>query len=360
MQCAKCAIAILASAVCATTYLTASTVSPAGTDRKQVAIASLVQPVDNPWVVHNVRFQKLVAKALGIELTVVSDKGTEDSNIAALQGLIARRPDGILFDPITQAAGRANAKALEEARVPGVTEDRLVVPNIRDYKGKFLIAQVTQNNEQWGYDMMMALLDKGAKNIVAIMDPRGVTTVEEAWKGARRATAAHPGVKVLKESWQPKSRENAMATMERYLARFAPGEVDGCWCIGSTVGLGALQAIKRAGRQKEIKVSTADDDDSVIAAIKDGGLSSTLGGHWMNGGFGLIVLYDYLNGHAPLVRQPQFNLIAINKTNADAYAKRFLHGEPFSAAEIRAMSLTYNPKANIAETMKTIEATWNQ
>jgi ABC-type sugar transport system substrate-binding protein len=351
---------IFAAAVCATAYVIASTVSAAAAEPKKVTIASLVQPLDNPWVVNNVSFQKLVAKALSIELTVISDKGTEDSNIAALQGLIAQRPDGILFDPITQAAGRADAKALEEARIPGVAEDRLVVSDIKDYRGKFLVAQVTQSNEQWGHDMMMALLDQGAKNIVAIMPPRGVTTVEAAWKGALRATAEHPGVKVLQETWQPQSRENAMATMERYLARFAPGEVDGCWCIGSTVGLGALQAIKQAGRQNEIKVSTADDDDSVIAAIKDGSLPSTLGGHWMNGGFGLIVLYDYLNGHPPLLPQPQFNLIAVNKTNADAYAKRFLHGEPFSADELRAMSLTYNPHANIAEAMKTIGATWNK
>jgi ABC-type sugar transport system substrate-binding protein len=351
---------VLAGAVCTTAYVIASTVFAAGAEPKKVTISSLVQPLVNPWVANNVNFQKLVAKALKIELLVISDKGTEDSSIAAMQGLIAQRPDGILFDPITRAAGEADAKALEAAEIPGVTEDRLVVPNIKDYKGKFLVAQVTQSNEQWGYDMMMTLLGQGAKNIVAIMDGPGVTTVEEAWKGALQAIAAHPGVKVLEVSRQSKSRENAMATMERYLARFAPGEVDGCWCIGSTVGLGALQAIKQAGRQNEIKVSTADDDDSVIAAIKDGSLSSTLGGHWMNGGFGLIVLYDYLNGHPPLLPQPQFNLIPINNTNADAYAKRFLNSEPFSADEIRAMSMTYNPNANIAETMKTIGATWNK
>jgi ABC-type sugar transport system substrate-binding protein len=327
---------------------------------KKVVVRSLVQPMDNPWVVNNVNFQKAVAKALGIELTIATDKGTEDSNIAAMQGLVAQQPDGILFDPITQAAGRADAKMLEEASIPGVTEDRLVVPDIKDYQGKFLIAQVTQSNEQWGYDMMMALIDQGSKKIVAIMDPHGVTTVEEAWKGALRAVSEHPGAKVLQESWQPKSRENAIATMERYMTRFGPGEVDGCWCIGSTVGLGALQAIKQAGRQTEIKVSTADDDDSVIEAIDDGSLSSTLGGHWMNGGFGLIVLYDYLNGHAPVNRQPQFNLIAINKTNAEAYAKRFLHGEPFTEDQIRSMSLTYNPNANLPDTMKNLQSTWNK
>jgi ABC-type sugar transport system substrate-binding protein len=327
--------------------------------QKKLTIATLVQPMDNPWVVNNVRFQRDVAKALGIDLIVVSDKGTEDSNIAEMQSLIARRPDGVLFDPVTQAAGRQGARLLEDAGIPAVTEDRLVVPNIADYTGKQLVAQVTQSNKQWGYDMMKSLADQGSKKVVAIMDPHGVTTVEEAWAGAKEA-ATKFGMQILQESWQPKSRENAIATMERYLARYPRGSVDGCWCIGSTVGLGALHAVERAGRAGEIKISTADDDEAVISAIKDGKLTSTLGGHWMNGGFGLIALYDHLKGKQPLQRQPQFNLIAVDKSNAEAYAKRFLQGAPFTEDEIRAMSLGYQPDAKLPEVMGTLKDSWQK
>jgi len=324
-----------------------------------LTIASLVQPMDNPWVVNNVRFQKAVAKALGINLIVVTDSGTEDSNIAAMQSLISRQPNGILFDPITQAAGRQDAQQLEQAKIPGVTEDRLVVPQVQQYQGKQLIAQVTQNNEQWGYDMMQSLVDQGSRKVVAILDPHGVTTVEEAWKGAQR-DAAEKGVNILQESWQPKSRENAIATMQGYLARFGPGQMDGCWCIGSTVGLGALYAVQQTGRANQVHISTADDDAPTITALQQGALTSTLGGHWMNGGFGLIVLYDYLKGKQPLNRQPQFNLIAIDKSDATQYAARFLNSDPFSADQIRNMSLAHNPKANLPQVMATLKDTWKK
>jgi ABC-type sugar transport system substrate-binding protein len=322
-------------------------------------IASLVQPLDNPWVVDNVRFQKEVAKALGINLIVATDNGTEDSNIAAMQSLIARKPDAILFDPITQTAGREDARLLEQAGIPGATEDRLVVPDIRQYRGSQLIAQVTQNNRQWGYDMMMSLVNQGSRKAVAIMDPHGVTTVEEAWSGARQAAAQH-GVRVLQQSWQPKSRENAISTMNAYLARYPRGQVDGCWCIGSTVGLGALYAAQQAGREKEIKISTADDDKFIIRAIQRGQLTSTLGGHWMNGGFGLIVLYDYLKGKQPLQRQPQFNLITIDRAHAARYARQFLDGPPFTDDQIRALSQAYDPKADLPQVMQTLHQTWQQ
>ena len=121
------------------------------TAQKRVTVQSLVQPLDNPWVVNNVRFQEEVAEALGIDLTVVSDEGNEDSNVAKMRIMIAAQPDGILFDPISEAAGRQDARLLEENKMIGVTEDRLVVPHISEYQGEYVKAQVTQDNEEWGY-----------------------------------------------------------------------------------------------------------------------------------------------------------------------------------------------------------------
>src|SRR5262245_21223251 len=91
---------LVASAIAATLWTVSGQVVMATDAPKRVSVQSLVQPLDNPWVVNNVRFQKEVAAALGIDLSVVSDKGTDDSNVAALRAMIAAQPDGILFDPI--------------------------------------------------------------------------------------------------------------------------------------------------------------------------------------------------------------------------------------------------------------------
>lgn len=329
-------------------------------EAEKIVITSLVQPTDNPWVVNNVRFQEAVADALGIELRVVSDEGTEDSNIAAMQGLVALQPDGILFDPITQPAGVRDATLLEENEIPGCTEDRLVLDDIEDYEGDYLVCAVTQDNTHWGYQMMMSLIDQGATKIVAIMDPKGVITVEEAWEGALQAVEDNPGVTILQESWQPKSRENAIDTMERYLAKYGPGEVDGVFAFGSTVGLGAWYAIEQAGRQDEIVLSTCDIDYDVLTAIKNGQLTSSIGAHWMNGGFALIMLYDYLNGFEPLDPQPEFRMISVTAENADKYQETFLDGLPYTAEEIRQLSRVHNPDADLPEAITTLWSTWDQ
>jgi ABC-type sugar transport system substrate-binding protein len=329
---------------------------------KRVSVQSLVQPLDNPWVVNNVRFQKEVAAALGIDLNVVSDAGNEDSNVAAMRNMIAAQPDGILFDPISEAAAKQDARLLEDNKVIGVTEDRLVVPNIADYKGEYLRAQVTQDNFEWGYRTMQNFVDAGVTKFLLIFPPHGNLTLETLWVGAKKYLADHPEVQIVEEAWEgPQNRETAIKIMQRFLVKYTPGtDFDGVLAIGSTAALAARYVLEQAGQADKVKIITADDDPDVMKALKSGALVTTLGAHWMNGGFGLIVLYDILQGHPPLTKQPQFHLIQIDAKLADAYQDRFLWGKesPLTADEIRSLSLTYNPKANLPDFMANLWQKW--
>lgn len=334
----------------------------AGDAPKRVSVQSLVQPTDNPWVVNNVHFQKDVAAALGVDLNIVSDQGNDDSNVAAMRSMIAAQPDGILFDPIGEAAAKQDARLLEENKTIGVTEDRLVVPNMVDYRGEYLRAQVTQDNLEWGYRTMKNLSDAGAKKVLVILPPHGILTVEEIWKGAEKYLGEHPEIKIVEQSWEgPQTRETAIRVMQRFLVKYTPGtDFDGVIAIGSTAALAARYVLEQAGQADKVKIITADDDPDVMKALKSNALVTTLGGHWMNGGFGLIVLYDILHGHDPLTKQPQFHLIQIDSKLADQYAERFLWGKesPLTADEIRSLSITYNPKANLPEFIANLWQKW--
>lgn len=330
---------------------------------KNVTVQSLVQPISNPWVANNVRFQEEVAEALGITLNVVADGGNDDTHVAAMRSMIAAQPDGILFDPISEAAGRQDAKLLEENQMIGVTEDRLVVPNIADYQGDFLRAQVTQNNEEWGYRTMQNLAESGATKILLLMPPHGILTLEQLWAGSLKYVAEHPEITIVEESWEgPQTRETSIRAMQRFMIKYTPGEdFDGVIGIGSTAALAARYVLEQAGQADKVKIVTADDDVDVMAALKNDALVTTLGAHWMNGGFGMIVLYDILNGHAPLTNQPEFHLIQVNSDMADKYAARFLWGEesPLTPDEIRSLSLTYNPDANLPDFMANLWKKWD-
>ena len=66
------------------------------------------------------------------------------------------------------------------------------------------------------------------------------------------------------------------------------------------MALGAAYAIQQAGRSSQFHLATWDETPQAIQDIQKGTLVETQGGAWLEGGFMLIALYDYLHGHKPL------------------------------------------------------------
>jgi ABC-type sugar transport system substrate-binding protein len=325
-----------------------------------MAIGSVVQSLQNPWVVNDVRFQNAVAKALGIKLHVVPDDLTDQSNEAATQNLIAAGVKGVDLDPFSQASGLADAHNLEQYHVPFVDEDREFVTNINDYKGKELVAESTDAAETSGYVIASSLIHQGATRIVTIFPPKGNTVVEAGMVGVQKAVAAHPGVKIVQQEWVNQTYNTAVTTMQQLLEKYKPGQINGVFGIGATMALGAAYAIDQAGRTSQFHIATWDDTPQAIQDIQKGTFVETQGGAWLEGGFMLIALYDYLHGHTLSNRQPVYTQINVNKSNAAQYNREFINGVPLTAPQIRCLSLTYNPSANLPKFVETFSQNWQK
>ncbi len=325
----------------------------------KIVIADLGQPETNPWVINRKRFERSVAKALGIELREVDDENSEEKHVSQAESIIASQPDGLIFNPLTSPAGSQVARLLEQYEIPGVAVGRLVVSNYdRDYKGKYFIAQVTQNNTTWGIGIAEHVVSKGYKNVAMIWNQKGVTSAEEIWQGALEVFARHPEITIIAESWDRLTRENGLKYAEQYIARFQPGELDAIIVLGAVAGLGSQHAVESAGRAADISIITTDIDDQVAQFIKEGKLDFSIGGHWMVGGFGLIQLYDYIHGFPVENTQPLFSLIPVNRDNVDNYAKGMLQGDMLSPETIRNLSRVHNPDADLAGFVKDFSENW--
>jgi ABC-type sugar transport system substrate-binding protein len=339
----------------------ASAASARSSSATPTVIGSVIQSLQNPWDANNVKFQKAVAAALGINLKVVPDQLTDESNEAATQNLIAAGVKGLVIDPFSQASGLADAHYAEQDKVPFVDQDREFEPNIYNYKGKELIAQSTDAAQTSGYEIMSSLIKEGATKIVLLFPPHGNSVVESGFLGVEQAVKQHPGVSIVAQEWTTQTYNNAVSTMQELLLKYKPGQINGVFGIGGTMAQGALYAINQAHRTSQFHVATWDDFGAIIKAIQNGTMVETQGGAWLEGGFMLIALYDYLHGHAPLNRQPLFTQIDVTKSNAAAYNSEFLQtGDPLTAAQIRALSLTYNPKANLPKFIENFHSTWQQ
>ncbi|MCY4526630.1 MAG: sugar ABC transporter substrate-binding protein [Anaerolineaceae bacterium] len=328
--------------------------------RMDLVIADLGQPETNPWVINRHRFERCVAGSLGVTLDEFDDENSEEKHVSQAESIIARQPDGLIFNPLTSPAGTQVARLLEENGIPGVAVGRLVVSNYdTDYEGEHFIAQVTQNNDTWGQQIGQATVDAGHKKVAMIWNQKGVTSAEEIWNGVLSVLDQHEDIELIAEAWDRLNRENGILYAEQFVARFQPGEIDAIIVLGAVAGLGSQFAVEQAGRD-DISIITTDVDEQVAQFISEGKLGFSIGGHWMVGGFGLIQLYDYLHGFPVENTQPLFSLIAVDASNIDTYADGLLQGCILNDEQVQNLSRVHNPDADLPGFIDEFSKNWEE
>jgi ABC-type sugar transport system substrate-binding protein len=157
-----------------------------------------------------------------------------------------------------------------------------------------------------------------------------------------RAVAEH-GATLVQYEGIGETREVGLQTMESILSAQPSGAIDAVWGYNDELALGALKAAQNAGRAEELAIGGMDLNEDAVNAIKAGDLAFSTGGHWLQGGFGLITLYDALHGVEPAERIIKLDLLGVDKTNVDQFLEEFVNNPP--SYDIPNLSRANNPDA---------------
>jgi len=101
--------------------------------------------------------------------------------------------------------------------------------------------------------------------------------------------------------------------------------------------------VKDSGRASEFKLGGLDLSADAVKAIQDGTYDVSFGGHWLQGGFGLVMLYDSLNGKQPKQPVTKLNLLKVDKTNVAKFVDQYVTNPP--TYDFKQLSQVTNPAA---------------
>ncbi len=111
-----------------------------------------------------------------------------------------------------------------------------------------------------------------------------------------------------------------------------------------------MTALKNAGKQpgKDVFVVAMDLNPENVTAVKDGELLFDIGGHWLQGGFALVMLYDQIKGHPIAEAQDnvKLKLLPLTKDRVAQFEADFPGGVP--PYDFKAHSQVYTPSAKAA------------
>ena len=325
----------------ATSGATAS--APASTAATKPTIGFVVPLISNPYWKLIQDFAVGAAGTLGVTLLTDQADSDESKQISIIEGLISRKVDGLVIGPVSDKVGQAVLTAAEAANIPVVFMQRSPGVTKAAYTGKSFVGFVGTADVEGGKTAAQTLYDSGARKWVAMTGSQGNSVAEDRLKAAQDFVAAHTDVKLLQSQYGNEARDAGQKTVENFLSAFPGPGFDGIYSFNDEGALGAVQALAAANAAAKVKVTAIDGTTDAVAAVVKGDLLVTVGGGYACGAFGLVELYDFINGHPP--KSPEYNLplLAVTSANAQKYTDQVLNG--MATYDFKAVSAVYTPSA---------------
>lgn len=239
----------------------------ASAQEKKVTIGVSIPSATHGWAggvnFHAARMADLLQKRYPGLKVIVKSSGSAAEQANALEDMTSvQKIDALVILPFESDPLTAPVQQVKKSGAFITVVDRgLKEPGIEDI-------YVAGNNPELGKIsgdyMKKALGGKGdivvLRGIPTVIDDERVKAFEEAIKGS--------DIKILDKQYANWNRDDGFKVMQDYLSRFK--KIDAVWAQDDDIALGVLEAIKQAGREKEMFVVGGAGMKDIIKRVMDG------------------------------------------------------------------------------------------
>jgi ribose transport system substrate-binding protein len=250
------------------------------------------------------------AKDNDIELLWNSAGGDVSTQATQVDSLINQGVAGIIIVPIQADSLGPQVQTAKSKGIPLVAVNAAL--NNKDVAGN-----VQPDDVAAGAQEMQMMADKlgGKGNIVVLQGPLGQSGEIDRTKGIEQVLAKYPDIKVLAKDTANWKRDEAVNKVKNWISGFGP-QIDAVVAENDDMGLGALQALKEAGRT-DVPIVGIDGIEDGLNAVKSG---EFIGTSLQNGTVELsagLAVTNALIKKEQVNTEPVYIMPAITKANVD-------------------------------------------
>jgi ribose transport system substrate-binding protein len=250
------------------------------------------------------------AEANNIELVWNSANNDVSTQASQVDSLINQGVSAIIVVPVQADSLAPQVAAAKEKGIPLLAVNAaLETPD--------LAGNVQPDDVAAGEQEMQMMADElgGRGNIVILQGPLGGSGEINRGKGIDNVLAKYPDIKVLAKDTANWKRDEAVNKVKNWISSFGP-EINGVVAQNDDMGLGALQALKEAGRT-DVPIVGIDGIEDGLNAVKSG---EFIGTSLQNGtvelSAGLAVANALVKGEE-VDTDPVYIMPAITQENVD-------------------------------------------
>ncbi|MBV8365713.1 MAG: substrate-binding domain-containing protein [Candidatus Eremiobacteraeota bacterium] len=240
------------------------------------------------------------AATYGYSIVFTDANHDQAKQTSQVEDFISKHVDVIILSPAdSKAVGPAIVEA-NSANIPVFTADIASTAA----RGT-VISHIASDNIQGGKvaaDLLGAAL--GGRGDIAIIDEPEVTSVQDRVKGFKDELAAkYPAIRIVADQTAGGERAQAASVTDNLLQRFP--NLNGIFGINDDSALGALAAVRSAGKVGKIKIVGYDANPEARKAIDAGEMVGDPEQHPDQiGKLTIDTIHDYFSGSTPPSRIP--------------------------------------------------------
>lgn len=216
---------------------------------------------ESGWRTANTKSIQDEAKAAGIELKFSDAQQKQENQIKAIRSYIQQKVSVIAFSPVVETGWDTVLQEAKRANIPVILTDRSIDSDDTSLYKTFLGSDFVEEGRKAG-DWLVANVS-GPTNVVELQGTTGAAPAIDRKKGFEEKIASKSDIKVVASQTGDFTRSGGKQVMEAFLK--SQPKIDVVYAHNDDMGLGAIEAIKAAGKVpgKDIKIITVD-------AVKDG------------------------------------------------------------------------------------------
>lgn len=245
--------------------------------------------LNNPFFVTLRDGAQKMANELGITLIVADAQDNPAKQLNDMEDFIQQKVNLILVNPTDSDAIVTAVEAANKANIPVITVDR-------GANGGKVLCHIASDNVAGGRMAGAYVVDLigGKGNVVELEGILGTSAARDRGNGFNEVIAAYPGIRVVARQTANFNRAEGLMVMENILQ--AQPNIQAVFAHNDEMALGAIEAIKSAGKLGIIKVVGFDAVDDAMAAVKKGEMAATVAQQpAMMGELGVIKAFEYLS-----------------------------------------------------------------
>ncbi|WP_439664706.1 ABC transporter substrate-binding protein [Lentzea sp. HUAS TT2] len=216
---------------------------------------------ESGWRTANTKSIQDEAKAAGVDLKFSDAQQKQENQIKAIRSYIQQKVSVIAFSPVVETGWDTVLLEAKRANIPVILTDRSIDSDDTSLYKTFLGSDFVEEGRKAG-DWLVANAS-GQTNVVELQGTTGAAPAIDRKKGFEEKIASKPDIKVVASQTGDFTRSGGKQVMEAFLK--SQPKIDVVYAHNDDMGLGAIEAIKAAGKVpgKDIKIITVD-------AVKDG------------------------------------------------------------------------------------------